>query len=437
MSKPIGAFIMLFVSCFLMLTISTTAQAQNQIPNPSGPNKYSTDVAQGQKVGARSYNLEQTSDFRYEIEVGLYGSPDLSRFKNLFDIGQLRKEKASGSSHRVLLGPFNSGNVDVALSTVQSRGYSSAVKLHIPKDVRSVINYETVVSFNNNAGGLNNMANTGNANTGTRATSNATAPQTYSHNTNTTATSLPGYTPVTPTYINTQSSRPYSSVTQHTQTQTQAPQQVATHSNTQTRPQVHSVQTRPTPRPTQRTGGASQATNNGQVYTQPEYYTSGHTATGGAYQQSHYPNSSSYILHHADAAPDTYYTTFAAPPANYVKPDVIYTQPAKPATYSHQGTYLQPVANRTAVANAHLNIAPNNVTQEIEVSVSSPVQQPINVILYNASGVPVAELFNGVAAANQRYAKLINASLLTSGNYIIQLVGENKQPITRNLTITR
>ncbi|MEZ4887003.1 MAG: thioredoxin-like domain-containing protein [Chitinophagales bacterium] len=62
----------------------------------------------------------------YKIQLGVFGSPDLSKFSDLKSIGELEMETTPSGLKRVLLGTFNASEKDAALQKVAAKGHPRA-----------------------------------------------------------------------------------------------------------------------------------------------------------------------------------------------------------------------------------------------------------------------------------------------------------------------
>jgi len=67
-----------------------------------------------------------SKDKIYKVQLGVFRTPNFSKFKNLNDLGTLEAEKATSKLNRVLLGSFTKKQSGKTLQTVKKRGYNDA-----------------------------------------------------------------------------------------------------------------------------------------------------------------------------------------------------------------------------------------------------------------------------------------------------------------------
>ena len=67
------------------------------------------------------------SSSEYKVQLGVYGSPDMTKFNALVDLGLVDVEEANNDSKRVLIGTFHDKtSADNVLYQIKQRGFEDA-----------------------------------------------------------------------------------------------------------------------------------------------------------------------------------------------------------------------------------------------------------------------------------------------------------------------
>ncbi len=421
------------------------------------------------------------SNFKYEIELGNYRSPNMKQFSTVAHIGTLKTDFVKDDIYRVYLGSYSETTVVPALNKVKERGFSNAVVVQkgmaspnktvseLPGS-QQVVSATTTTATTNPTARASTVYNNGKVINRYTAPSNpngiggpngvstvASVPTTMPKESGAATSAVPAPAPSTEVYYTTANpvqQTPVQGVVQ----QQQAPVYYTTPAPA-TQPQVYYTNPNPATVAQQNAGAYYAVAPQQQVqyYNAPAaktYPVNGYYHTGRAL---HGTERVMYYTPPADnqaaQAQKVYYmagndnvNAVTANPNNLVPGTVTYQQPTayRPATaaatqpqYVQQNTYnyqqAQPAVNR--LPQLALNVDASSTQREVMISLSSTAQQNLNLGLFTANGTRIADVFTGLVAANQPYTRVLNLSRLQGGSYYLQLIDAYKQVLNKPINI--